>query len=187
MLSASTLLSLRRYTCQYCEKPLEDAHTYPLIQPDQLISQTSEMGPHHLECARAQVEELLKRKAVTLEDKPQIIAFWTVKASPSSSSARIIRLNDHDPDSATLHLFSPDSIRFDHTVCSRPFPRSTDRHLVTRPAGYEEIYLWMEPALRAATVNGTEEQIDEITHQIARLLKHLPPRPKTDTPATHTP
>jgi hypothetical protein len=173
MLSALTLLALQRHTCLLCEKPLTAQHTYPLIDPGQLLSQTTETGPHHFECAGIRLNAILKRSPDTLADTPYLAALWTVQAAPQAPSGRILRLHDHDPDSTFLHLFSAARIDIHHTLATRPFPRSLRWHLVSRPATYEEFRLWMEPAVADAMHEAPDDQIDDLRRHIATLHQRL--------------
>lgn len=180
MLSTLTLLSLQRHTCMLCEQPLKDEHTYPLIEPGQLLSQTTDAGPHHPDCAQQHLEHTLRHSAATQLDTPYLAALWTVQAGPSSPSGRILRIHDHDPDSTCLHLFTPLRIDIIHTTATRTFPRAKDFHLITRPATYEECRLWIEPAVADALHEAPADQVEELEKQIHRLHKFLPRRPKLD-------
>lgn len=175
MLSALTLLALTRHTCMLCEQPLAAEHTYPLIDPGQLLSQTTDTGPHHAACAQQRLEDILQRSADTQLDTPYIAALWTVQAAPTAPSGRILRIHDHDPDSTCLHLFTPCRIDVILTTATRPFPRAKDFHLVSRPATYDECRLWMEPAVGDAMHQAPDDQIEELRRQILRLHQFLQP------------
>ena len=174
MLSALTLLSLQRHTCVYCEQPLTADHTYPLIEPGQLLSQTTDTGPHHASCAEDRLLDILRRSADTQIDTPFMAALWTVQASPTAPSGRILRIHDHDPDSTCLHLFTPKSISVILTTASRPFPKQREFHFISRPATYDQIRRWMEPAVGDAMHNASDEQLAELCKQIARLHAFFP-------------
>lgn len=188
MLSPVTILALQRFTCVLCEQPLLNAHTYPLIEPGQLLSQTTSIGPHHPGCAQKHLEHLLFKNPDTQTNFPYIAALWTVQTSPTSPGGRIIRLHEEDADSTVIHLFSPLKIDLICTVAhpARPMPARLGGptpaqqrrrfHLVTRAADYDEIQSWMLPAVQDATLGATTEQVAELTQQIARLHKHFPKR-----------
>lgn len=189
MLSPLTILALQRFTCVLCEQPLQNAHTYPLIEPGQLLSQTTEIGPHHPNCAQKRLEDILRKDPGTQTNFRYIAALWTVQTSPTSPSGRIIRLHEEDPDSTVIHLFSPLTVNLICTVAhpARPMPArlggptpSQQRrryHLVTRAADYEEIEEWMRPGLQEAANNSkTEAELSDLRQQIARLHKHFPKR-----------
>ncbi|MBN8422860.1 MAG: hypothetical protein J0L73_28385 [Verrucomicrobia bacterium] len=189
MLSPLTILALQRFTCVLCEQPLLNAHTYPLIEPGQLLSQTTDIGPHHPSCAQKRLEDILRKDPGTQTNFRYIAGLWTVQTSPTSASGRIIRLHEEDPDSTVIHLFSPLKLDLICTVAhlARPMPArlggptpSQQRrryNLVTRAADYEEIQTWMFPAVHEAQTGATEDEQREIAQQIARLHKHFPKRP----------
>ena len=190
MLSPLTLLALTRHTCVLCEQPLINAHTYPLIEPGQLLSQTTDTGPHHPRCAQQRLEDILRKDPGTQTNFRYIAALWTVQTSATSPSGRIIRLHEEDPDSTLIHLFSPLKIDLICTIAhpARPMPArlggptpSQQRrryNLVTRPADYAEIEEWMRPALQDAdSLSKTESEQSELVQQIARLHKFFPKRP----------
>lgn len=163
MLTNETRAHLAEYTCTRCGEPLGRFHVYPVLDLAQVIRQTSETAPMHLECAEEHAE------AAT----PQVplYALYVVKAAPRSASARVIRLLDHDPASAVLHLYSPDSIKFKVQTFDGP-------HVITRPAEYDEIKDAMIAAIAdmmQSSPSKTEQQ--EIAAQIALLHKHLPQIP----------
>lgn len=196
MLSPLTLLALTRHTCVLCEQPLLNAHTYPLIEPGQLLSQTTDTGPHHPKCAQQRLEDILRKDPNTQTNFRYIAALWTVQTSPTSPSGRIIRLHEEDPDSTVIHLFIPLTVNLICTVAhparpmtarlGGPTPSQQRRrfHLVTRPADYDEIQTWMLPAVQDATLGATPEEVAELTQQIARLHKHFPRRQATQNAPT---
>lgn len=188
MLSPVTILALQRFTCVLCEKPLLNAHTYPLTEPGQLLSQTTKIGPHHPGCAQKHLENLLFQNPDTQTNFPYIAALWTVQTSPTSPSGRIIRLHEEDADSTVIHLFSPLKVNVICTVAhpARPLPmrlggRAKPQryrfNLVTRAADFAEIEEWMSPALQTAADNSrTEAEESDLVEQLARLYKHFPKR-----------
>ena len=185
MLPPLTLLALRRHTCLWCEKPLTDEHAYPTLYPVTLLTQLTEIGPHHIDCGRKHIEEALHSNKL-IHQHAYISAIWVVKANTSSPSGRIIRMHDEDPDSTTLHLFSPLHIEFRHTTAFLPAARAKYFALATRPAAYEEIQNWMLPAVQAAQTSASQDEQHEIAVQIALLHKFFPPRPKAE-PAAASP
>lgn len=191
MLSPLTLIALQRHTCVFCEKPLTEEHTYPLIEPGQLLSQTTDTGPHHRACAVERLEDILRKDPNTEVNHGYIAALYTVQAAQHSPSGRILRIHDHDPDSTVIHLFSAFNIEPIVTIVSpSPFPRSKDRHLVTRPATYEEVEQWVLPAIQDATLGVPEAEKQEVVRQIARLhayLKTLIRETAKDTPDSPAP
>ncbi|MFZ2281860.1 MAG: hypothetical protein WAW39_28935 [Prosthecobacter sp.] len=200
MLSPLTILALQRFTCVLCEQPLLNAHTYPLIEPGQLLSQTTDIGPHHPSCAQKHLENLLLQDPNTQTNFRYIAGLYTVQTSTTSPSGRIIRLHEEDADSTVIHLFSPLTVNLICTVAhpARPMPArlggraKTQRrryNLVTRAADYAEIEEWMSPALQDAANNSrTEAEKSDLVQQIARLHKHFPKRttPGIQEPASPT-
>lgn len=189
MLSPLTLIALQRHTCVLCEQPLTEEHTYPLIEPGQLLSQTTSIGPHHPGCAQKHLEHLLFKNPDTQTNFPYIAALWTVQTSPTSPSGRIIRLHEEDADSTVIHLFSPLKVNVICTVAhpARPLPmrlggRAKPQryrfNLVTRAASYDETEEWMRPAIETVSNDSrTEAEQEELVQQIVRLYKHFPKRP----------
>ena len=178
--SALTLQHLAAYTCPRCCEPLGRFHAYPLLSPDQVISLTSDMGPHHRHCADEQLEDLWLQTAGTLTPGLAVVAI--VKAGPTRPSARLTRLNPADPDSATLLLFSPETVHFHHIAVH-------DKALIIRPATNEEVFRYMEPAIQDAMTTakpGTDEH-RELLLTLGRIQKLWiqPERtPPSDSPSS---
>jgi hypothetical protein len=200
MLSPLTLAFLARYTCPRCEQPLGRFHAYPLLCPSQLISLTSELAPMHLHCAEEHAEDVITARQGEANPTPtptptrprsetfapketvsslplplRVIA--VVKASPTSPSARLTRLNPEDPATSTLMLFTPEAVHFHHIT---PAGASA---VIIRPATNEEVFHYMEPAIQDAMFTakpGTDEK-RELLHTLGLIQKRWinPPRPST--------
>ena len=176
MLSPLTLLAISRYTCMLCEQPLATEHAYPLIEPGQLLSQTTDTGPHHPDCAKKRLDNILLKSTETAPDTPYMSAIWVIQSAPNAPSARIIRLHEEDEDSSLLHLFSPLRIDLRLSLSQHAYPRAKRMSLTTRPATYAEIQAWIEPAVQGAMMGASSEEISDVREQIARLHKHFPKR-----------
>ena len=105
-----------------------------------------------------------------------LYALYVVKGSPSSPSARIIRLVEEDETTQELLLFSPDRITFFHHTIAGP-------DSATREATYEEIESVMEPATTEAGLDASDAEKEELVRQVHRLHKFLPKRPKPEATA----
>lgn len=177
MLSPLTRQHLAAYTCPRCGHSLGRFHVYCLTAPVDVLRQTTEHGPMHLECAKehAEAAHRAELEADPTFEKNLLYALYVVKGSPAAPSARLIRLLDNDEATAQLHLFTPEHITFYHQAIDGP-------HALVREAEYDEIEAAMHPcvtALLAACQSDDERQ--ELQNQISRLHKHLPSRPKHST------
>lgn len=177
MLSPSTLHHLVAFTCPRCGEPLGRFHVYLLTDPVDVLRQTTEHGPMHRDCAQEQAEAAHRAQIDADPAFPRLLcyALYVVKATPSTPSARIIRLHPEDPASKYLLLFSPEEITFYLQTLDGP-------QAIARKADYDEIAAVMEPAAEQAGEGASAEEQQEIIRQIIRLYKHLPKRPKPTTP-----
>lgn len=175
MLSPETLSHLAAMTCPGCQKPLGCWHCYPVTDPATLISQLTEHAPHCIRCAEEVTEQPYGPGTAGLA------VIYKVKAAPKSPSGRLVRLEKDDPSTSFIHLFSPAEVLFNLVT--------TNAGSSIRPATRDEAYEWLKPALiehgRYAQAGSDEE--DEITNQLARLMKFLPkpapaPEPTNETP-----
>lgn len=193
MLSPSILAHFAAFTCPHCHEPLGRFHAYPLLEPAQVISSTSNLAPMHLTCAEECHEQLLQAQPPEQPSRLSVIA--VVKASPQSPSARLIRLHPEDPDTTTFLLFTPDTLHFLHqslSISGKPLPTTANGSasdpsttansgaaaLITRPATNAEVLQWMSPAIEAAMLkaHGNPEEIKELTVTLGRLQKlHINP------------
>lgn len=175
MLDTATRQHLADYTCLRCGDKLGRFHVYCLTDPADVLRQTTERAPMHLHCAQ-EFAEAVHRDELAADPafpKELLYVLYTVKASPSSPSAKVIRLIETEPGSACLHLFSPETIRFYHQRLDGP-------HVVTRPAEYAEIESAMIEALKEVATGCSPEEAEAWSDQIARLHKYLPQRPKQE-------
>lgn len=169
MLSPATLQSLAKYTCPRCAKPLGRFHCYPIQQPGQVISLCLETAPMHKQCAEILLEALLT---------PSVQAIAIIKATPTSPSARLVRLHPEDATTTCLHLFTPEDVHFIHsTPCGAG--------IITRRATNEEVFQWMQPAIEDAmrlAVPGSSE-IQELALTLGMIQKRwinkTDPKPAT--------
>jgi hypothetical protein len=174
MLTPRTLQHLAHHTCPRCGQPLGRFHVYLLTDPVEVLRQTTEHGPMHRDCAHEQAEAAHRAQIAADPAFPRTLcyALYVVKATPSSPSARIIRLHPEDPASKCLLLFSPEKITFYLQTLDGP-------QAITREADYDEITAVMEPAAEQAGEGASAEEQEEIVRQVHRLHKFLPKRPKT--------
>lgn len=177
MLSPSTLTHLTAFTCPRCGQALGRFHVYLLTDPADVLRQTTEHGPMHRECAEEQAEAAHRAQIAADPAFPRTLcyALYVVKATPSTPSARIIRLHPEDPASKYLLLFTPEEITFYLQTLDGP-------QAITRKADYDEIAAVMEPAAEQAGEGASAEEQEELIHQITRLHKFLPKRPKPTAP-----
>lgn len=172
MLTSLTRHHLAACTCHRCGTTLGRFHVYCLTQPAEVLRQTTEFGPMHLECAQeyAEAAHRTELKAQPTFEPALLYALYVVKGSPTAASAKIIRLLKDDPATTQLHLFTPDRIEFHHQTID-------GAQAITRPAEYDEIQATMMPAvseLLAACQSPAETE--ELELQIARLHQYLPKR-----------
>lgn len=175
MLSPETLAHLAAFTCPGCEKPLGVWHCYPVTDPATLLSQLTEHAPHCLQCAQDVSEDLVTHQEPGTQNQEQsgLSVIYKVKSAPTAPSGRLVRLDDHDPSTVFIRLFSPAEILF-YRVAAH------DRATIVSPASREEAYEWLKPAIDAASQpapQGSDEE-QEIVRQIARLMRFLPPTQK---------
>lgn len=180
MLSQATLTHLARYICPRCEQPLGRFHAYPLLCPSQLISLTTDLAPMHRHCAEKHAEDVITSSQGDGVSNPvssatnRLRAIAVVKASPTSPSARITRLHPEDPTTATLLLFTPDTVHFHHIT-----PAGAAQAI--RPATNEEVFHYMEPAIQDAMSTakpGTDEE-RELLHTLGLIQKRWITQPRT--------
>lgn len=176
MLTPRTKHHLAASTCPRCGEPLGRFHIYLLTDPVDVLRQTTEAGPLHRDCAleHAEAEHRAQQAADPAFPHTLIFALYTVKASPTAPSARIIRLHPEDPATSQLLLFTPEEITFYLQTLDGP-------QAITRPADYAEIESVMEPATAEAGQGASPAELEELLHQITRLHKFLPKRPKPTT------
>lgn len=174
MLSPLTTRHLSAFTCPRCGQPLGRFHVYLLTDPVEVLRQTTEHAPLHLDCAHEQAEAAHRAQLLTAPAFPRTLcyALYTVKGRPSSPSARIIRLVEADPASRLLLLFTPEKITF--YLLSLDGPQS-----ILRGADYAEIESVMAPATEAAGAGASAAEQEELVRQITRLHQFLPKRPKS--------
>jgi hypothetical protein len=176
MLSPLTLHHLAAFTCPRCGEPLGRFHVYLLTDPVEVLRQTTEHGPMHLECAHEHAEAAHRSTSIkNPASSTCCYALYVVKATPSAPSARIIRRHPEDPATTQLLLFSPEKITFYLQTLDGP-------QSILRPADYDEITAVMEPAAEEAGEGASAEEQQEIIRQIHRLHKFLPKRPKPSPP-----
>lgn len=164
---------LGTYTCPQCAEPLGRYHAYHLTRPDQIISQLAEHPPAHLGC----IEDDIENPETKNEEPGTITCLVTVKGTPTSPSARLVRLPDPKTGepSPYLHLFTPDTIRFLHV--SRTTAIGCGHHTITRPAEPQEIIDWITPALAEAIGRATSgDEQRTILHQLGLIASKLPER-----------
>lgn len=164
---------LGTFTCPQCNEPLGRYHAYLLNRPAQILSQLAEHPPAHLGC----IEYALENPDTIPPADPSepvipnnITCLVTVKAAPTTPSARLVRLPHPETGEPTpcLHLFTPDTLRFLHLTWSAG-------HIVTRPATPEEIINWMTPALADALTKATTgDEQRTILHQLGLIGSRLP-------------
>lgn len=174
MLTPSTLSHLAACTCWRCGQPLGRFHVYLLTDPVEILRQTTEHGPMHRACAMEQAETAHRDQIATFP-RALIYALYVVKSTPSSPSARIVRLHPEDTTTNQLLLFTPDEITFYLQTLDGP-------NTITREADYDEIESVMDPAAEAAGEGASADELAEIVAQIARLHKFLPKRPQPSAP-----
>jgi hypothetical protein len=179
MLSPHTLTHLAAFTCPRCGQPLGRFHVYLLTDPVEVLRQTTEGGPMHLECAheQAEVDHRAQIRADPTFARPLCYALYVVKATPSDPSARIIRLHREVPATRCLHLFSPEKITFFLQTLNGP-------QAIVREASFAEIEAVMQPAAQKAGEGAAAEEQQEIIRQIRRLHKFFPKRPQPSQPAS---
>lgn len=181
MLTLRTLKHLATSTCPRCGEPLGRYHVYLLTDPVEVLRQTTEHGPMHRDCAHEQADADHRAQIAADPAFPSTLcyALYTVKASPTAPSARIIRLREDDPDTQQLLLFSPEKITFYLQTLN-----AARRHdaAICREADYAEIAAVMEPAAEAAGEGACTAERKEIVRQVQRLHKFLPKRLKPESP-----
>lgn len=156
MITPTTHQHLGSYTCPRCKAPLGRFHAYPIQEPSQVISLCLETAPMHKQCAEIHLEE-------TQTHPVQALAI--IKATPTSPSARLVRLHPEDASTTQLHLFTPEDIHFLHIT---PCGDAT----ITRAASNEEVFAWMETAIAAAMQKATgTDEIKEIGRTLGMLQK----------------
>ena len=177
MLTTRTLKHLASSTCHRCGAPLGRFHVYLLTDPADVLRQTTEHGPMHRDCAQEQAEAEHRRQIDQDTCFPRTLcyALYVVKGSPNAPSARIIRLHSEDPATSQLLLFTPEEITFYLQTLDGP-------QAITRPADSAEIESVMDPATAEAGAGASPEEQEELIHQITRLHKFLPKRPKPTAP-----
>ncbi len=170
MLTRIQLSHLSAYTCPSCKAPLGIYHAYP-VTPPTLLSQLTDSVPMHPTCALKAAPLLIAHaaeRAEWLADDLHAAIIWQVNTS--SKDVPSGRLFQRAPGDAMIHLHTPSKLRV--FISRGPTPPEKLEHM--RRASIEEVREVLKPttmaAARAAT---TEEETDEIAHQIARLLRYL--------------
>jgi hypothetical protein len=175
MLTREILLQIASDTCPGCQRPLGVHHAYPVTDSETLLTMLTDHPPRCLTCAT----EIAEAQPEPKDGRPHLAVVIVVKVSSiSMPSGRLLKLHPEDPTTWRIHLDTPKDIHFRHVT-----NHEESRAQMIRPATNEEAEAWLTPALEhlSATLAPDTEPHRELITQIARLQRHLPPRPPTST------